>query len=129
MLPRVETDVNKSKDDATTIGPPALLKRKYLVAKNIRMNRVIVSAEVRPIPSIEEEGSIDTFIVSSSVSHVNRPRIFVKNTETNFSGHVIGTRAPAIITTEETGTIIIFDRINHTGNLLNNEIVKGRVPA
>ena len=47
----------------------------------------------------------------------------------NSTGYVSGTRQPIITTTEESGTMIIFVKINHTGNLLKRVIVSGSVPA
>jgi hypothetical protein len=36
---------------------------------------------------------------------------------------------PVITTSDERGTIMIFDRMNHTGTLLNSIIVRGKIPA
>ncbi len=47
----------------------------------------------------------------------------------NLKGYVIGIRQPIIIDNDDSGTIIIFVRINQVGNRLKSATVNGSVPA
>jgi len=89
----------------------------------------IHSIVVNPIFSIVERGREAAFSVSVSVSPVRKSSTLAIKPERKYTGKVSGTRHPVIITSEDNGTIIILDKMNHVGNLLNNIIVRGSVPA
>jgi len=121
--------MRNNKDIIARSGGTDLLLSRSEVKRNIVIISRIHSAVIMPIFSIDENGNDETFSVSSCVKPVRKSRARAIYHEMSLKGNVRETREAVIMTSEETGTIIIFDSMNHVGNLLKSITVNGNVPS